>query len=230
MLNIQISSHDHKNFGGYLAQPATLPAPGILLIQEIFGVNKVMRDLADDLAKQGYAVLCPDLFWRQEPGVDITDQSEAEWQKAFSLFQGFDLEMGMQDLKSSLSFLRDHEFCSGKVGTVGYCLGGKLAFLMSTRSDVDAAVSYYGVEIDKFIDEPVRCPLLMHVAEKDQFVPPDAQAKIFDGVQNNPLVTAHVYQNMDHAFARVGGAHYDAQAAALANDRTKEFFKARLVG
>jgi carboxymethylenebutenolidase len=219
----------------YLAEPAGNPGSskanaGILVIQEIFGVNKVMRDICDDLARQGYLALCPDLFWRQEPGVNITDKTKEEWDKAFKLFGGFNLDKGVDDLKASLAVLRKLPGCNGKAGAVGYCLGGRLAFLMATRSDADAAVSYYGVMLAEHLGEVanIRKPLLMHVATEDKFVPKDQQQKVKAAVGANPNVTLHEYQGKDHAFARVGGEHYDKAAAELANQRSAEFFRKHL--
>jgi len=230
MADVTIRAADGGSFSAYLATPKSGKGPGVLLIQEIFGVNKVMRDLADGFAAQGYAVMCPDLFWRQEPGIQITDQSEAEWKKAFALYQGFNVENGVDDLKATLAALRKHPACSGKVGSVGYCLGGKLAYLMATRSDADANIGYYGVGIQDSLGEAksIKKPLMLHIAGKDQFVPPEAQAKIKQGLQSNKLVTLHDYPQQDHAFARVGGQHYDKAAAAQANQRTAEFFKKNL--
>ncbi|MCG8594781.1 MAG: dienelactone hydrolase family protein [Kiloniellales bacterium] len=229
MPDITITGPD-GDFGAYLALPASTPAPGLLVIQEIFGVNKVMRDICDGLAAQGYTACCPDLFWRIEPGIQITDQSEAEWQQAFGLFQAFDVDKGVEDLITTLARLRGHEACSGKVGSVGYCLGGKLAYLLGARSDADCNVSYYGVGLDELLDEAPRIsrPILLHVAAKDQFVPPEAQQKIQSGLAGHSQVTLHVYEEQDHAFAREGGAHYDAAAAQLANARTSDFFKEHL--
>ena len=230
MAEVTIRAADGGSFSAYLATPKSGKGPGILLIQEIFGVNKVMRDLADGFARQGYVVLCPDLFWRQEPGIQITDQTEAEWKKAFALYQGFNVEKGVDDLKATLAALRKHPACTGKVGSVGYCLGGKLAYLMATRSDADANIGYYGVGILDSLGEAknIKKPLMLHIAGKDQFVPPEAQAKIKQGLQSNKLVSLHDYQQQDHAFARVGGQHYDKAAASQANQRTAEFFKKNL--
>jgi carboxymethylenebutenolidase len=230
MTDVTIHAADGGSFSAYLAAPKSGKGAGILLIQEIFGVNKVMRDLADGFAAQGYTVMCPDLFWRQEPGIDITDQSEAEWKKAFALYQGFSVEKGVDDLKATLAALRKHSACTGKVGSVGYCLGGKLAYLMATRSDADANVGYYGVGIQDSLGEAknIKKSLTLHIAGKDQFVPPEAQAKIKQGLQTNPLVTLYSYPEQDHAFARVGGQHYDKAAADLANKRTADFFKQHL--
>jgi carboxymethylenebutenolidase len=230
MTEVMVSAADGGSFKAYLATPKSGKGPGILLIQEIFGVNKVMRDLADGFAAQGYAVMCPDLFWRQEPGIDITDKTKAEWDKAFSLYQGFNADKGIDDLKATLAALRRHATCSGKVGSVGYCLGGKLAYLMATRSDSDANVGYYGVGIQDALGEArnIKKPLILHVAGKDQFCPPEAQAQIKAGLRGNPHVTLYDYPEQDHAFARVGGQHYDKAAADLANKRTADFFKQHL--
>jgi len=230
MTDVTIRAADGGSFSAYLATPKSGKGPGIVLIQEIFGVNKVMRDLADGFAAQGYTVMCPDLFWRQEPGIQITDKTQEEWNKAFSLYQGFNVEKGVDDLKATLAALRKHPACTGKVGSVGYCLGGKLAYLMGTRTDADANVGYYGVGIQDSLGEAknLKKPLLLHVAAKDQFVPPEAQAKVKDALKGNALVAIYTYNEQDHAFARVGGAHYDKAAADQANGRTAEFFKKNL--
>jgi carboxymethylenebutenolidase len=230
MAELRIRAADGGNFSAYLATPKSGKGPGIVLIQEIFGVNQVMRDLADGYAGQGYSVLCPDLFWRQEPGIDITDKTDAEWQRAFKLFKGFNVDKGVDDLKATLATLRKHQACTGKAGSVGYCLGGKLAYLMATRSDSDANVGYYGVGIQDLLGEAknITKPLLLHIAEKDQYVPPEAQTKIKEALKGNKLVTIYSYPGADHAFARVGGQHYDRKSADLANKRAADFFKKHL--
>lgn len=217
-------------FMGYLATPASGSGPGVVVAQEIFGVNQVMRDICDGLAAQGYLALCPDLFWRQEPGIQLSDQTDAEWKRAFELFQGFDLDDGVADLKASVESLRGTQGCSGRVGGVGYCLGGLLAYLMATRTSVDCSVGYYGVNIVEHLDEAgdIAKPLMLHVASEDEFVPKEAQAKVGEGLAANPYVTIRTYQGMDHAFARPGGAHYDRAAAELANTRTDDFLAANL--
>jgi carboxymethylenebutenolidase len=229
MPDITIDGPD-GSFGAYLAVPASTPAPGLVVAQEIFGVNQVMRDICDWLAGEGYAACCPDIFWRIEPGIQITDQTEAEWQRAFELFGLFDVDKGVEDLKTTLAHLRGRPECSGKVGSIGYCLGGKLAFLMATRTDADCNVSYYGVGLDELLGEAgnITKPLLMHVASQDQFVPPEAQEKIKTGLAGHSQVALHVYEGRDHAFARVGGEHYDAAAAELANGRSLAHLQASL--
>lgn len=231
MAYVTISAADGSTFQAYHAAPeGDGDAPGIVLIQEIFGVNKVMRDLADEYAALGYQVLCPDIFWRIEPGIDITDQSQAEWDKAFELFNAFDVDKGVEDLKATLAHLKAMSGCNGKAGAVGYCLGGKLSYLMATRSDADCSVSYYGVGLDELLGESsnITKPYLAHMASEDGFVPKEAQEKIKANFSGNALVTLHVYEGQDHAFARRGGAHYDEASATLANERTAEFFKAHL--
>ena len=230
MPDVTIQAAGGGQFGAYLAIPDSGRGPGIVVCQEIFGVNAVMRDICDGLASQGYTAICPDLFWRQEPGIQITDKTDAEWQRAFALFNGFDLDKGMDDLAATLAFLRGHAACSGKAGAVGYCLGGRLAYHMATRTDADCSVSYYGVGIESVLDEAgkITRPLMLHIAEKDQFVPPEAQAAVKAALSGNPQVTAHSYAGQDHAFARVGGAHWNAEAAGQANDRTAAFFAAHL--
>lgn len=229
--SITIQAHDGGSFEAYVARPAgNGPFPAIIVIQEIFGVNAFLRGICDNLAKEGYVAICPDLFWRQEPGIQLTDRSEEEWKRAFELFNGFNVDLGVEDLKSTLAAARTLDGTNGKVGTIGYCLGGKLAYLMATRSDADANVSYYGVGLDELLGEAgnIQKPLLMHIAEQDKFVPPEAQKKILDALLNKPSITLHVYQGVDHAFARVGGEHYDAPMAETANDRTRRHLKAHL--
>jgi carboxymethylenebutenolidase len=224
MPDVKIQSFDANEFGAYCAMPPSGNGPGLIVIQEIFGVNANMRQICDDYAAKGYVAVCPDLFWRQERNVQITDKTEAEWAKAFELYKGFDVEAGVRDLLSTLAYLRKMPGCNGKVGAVGFCLGGRLAFLMSTRSDVDVSVGYYGVELDKYTDEiyDIRTPLMLHMAELDQFVPETARAKIARAAARNPIVVVHLYNGVDHAFARIGGKHFNKEAAELANLRTQE--------
>jgi carboxymethylenebutenolidase len=217
-------------FSAYVAKPAAESAPVIVVIQEIFGVNQVMRDITDGYAAQGYLAICPDLFWRIEPDIDITDQSEAEWKRAFELFNTFDVDKGIEDIAATIDQVRDLPGSNGKVGAVGFCLGGLLAYLTATRTDVDAAVGYYAVGLDKHVPEAEKLavPLMLHIAGEDGFVPKEAQAAIHAALDNQTLIEIHDYPGRDHAFARVGGEHYDAADATKANDRTLAFFKAKL--
>lgn len=218
------------SFSAYVARPAQPATAAVVVIQEIFGVNAVMRQITDGLAAQGFLAICPDLFWRIEPGIELTDQSEAEWQRAFGLFNAFDVDAGVKDIAATISTIRQDPAAGGKVGAVGFCLGGLLAYLTATRTDVDASVAYYGVGIDGRLGEAEKLthPLLMHIAEEDGFVSKEAQAKIIGALSGDKLVEIHTYPGCDHGFARTGGQHYDAAAAALAGQRTLDFFRKRL--
>lgn len=223
---VQIKAKDGGTFSAFVSYPDTdLSAPGVIVIQEIFGVNENMRNICLNLSQAGYIALCPDLFWRLEPGVELTDKTEKDWQKGFELYQRFDSDQGVEDLKDALGYLRQQKDCTGKVGTIGYCLGGRLAFLMAERSDADCNVSYYGVGIESHLNDSakIKKPLLMHMAGKDKFVPFAAQQKIRTALNSHSNVELHVYQDMDHAFARVGGQHYDSAAAHQADSRTADF-------
>lgn len=217
-------------FSAYVARPSATKAPAVVVIQEIFGVNAVMRETADWLAGEGYLAICPDLFWRIEPGIDITDKTKAEWDRAFELFGLFDADKGVNDIAATIDTIRADPGCSGKVGAVGYCLGGKLAYLTAARTDIDASVSYYGVGLDALTGEAagIKKPLLMHIAGEDGFVPKEAQAAIHAALDGHPLITIHDYPGRDHAFARHGGEHYDAADAGKANARTLAFFRGNL--
>jgi carboxymethylenebutenolidase len=221
---------DDGTFGAYVARPGRSPAPAVVVIQEIFGVNQVMRDVTDSLAAEGFLAVCPDLFWRIEPGIDITDRSEAEWKRAFELFNAFDVDAGVKDIAAAIDQVRGDPACTGKVGAVGFCLGGLLAFLTATRTDADASVAYYGVGIEGRVAEAEKLahPVMLHIAEEDQFVPKAAQQVILQALKDHPLIEIHTYAGRDHAFARPGGEHYHEADAKLAGGRTLTFFKKHL--
>jgi len=219
------------DFHAYVARPATPgPWPAVVAIQEIFGINHVMREVCAWLAGQGYLALCPDLFWRLERGVDITDKSQPEWDKALDLMGRFDVDKGVEDIRATIDHIRGLESCSGKVGAVGYCLGGKLAFLTALRTDSDASVGYYGVGLGQHLEEAkgLARPLMLHIAEEDGFVPKDVQASVKAALANNPNAVIHSYPGRDHAFARPGGAHYHHEDAETANARTAAFLAEHL--
>jgi carboxymethylenebutenolidase len=218
-------------FTAYVARPAGVSrGPAVIAIQEIFGVNDVMRGVCDALAAEGYLAICPDLFWRLQPGVELTDQTKAEWGQALALMNGFDVDAGLLDIQATIDAVRALPECDGKVGAVGYCLGGKLAFLTATRTDANACVSYYGVGLEPLLGEieGMTHPLLVHIAGEDGYTPPDSRLRVIKALEHQPMITVHVYPGRDHAFARPGGEHYDAADAALADQRSMAFFKAYL--
>ncbi len=196
----------------------------IVLIQEIFGVNDALRETAASLAEQGFIVIAPDLFWRQKPGVNLSDKTEAEWAQAFALMNGFDQDKGVDDLITTLDAARKLPGCNGNAGTMGFCLGGRLAVMMATRSNADVNVSYYGVALDNLAAEfeNIDSPLMLHIAENDEYFPTEAQEKLLDALEENEWVDAFIYPNTKHAFARPHGIHYDARSATIANGRTTE--------
>ncbi len=204
--------------------------PAIVVIQEIFGVNHTMRQVADALAACGYLAIVPDLFWRFEPGIELDDRKPDELAKAFELFPKVDVDKAVDDVAATLKAVRAMPGCDGKVGAVGYCLGGLIAFLTATRTDADAVVSYYGVNIDKFTPEATKLahPLLLHIAGEDKFVPHEAQEKIVADLKNLPQVEIARYPGRDHAFARDGGDAFHKEDAARANDMTLAFFRKHL--
>jgi carboxymethylenebutenolidase len=223
--NIRISASDGSgSFTGYLATPASGTGPGVVVVQEIFGVNKDVRAKADAWAAEGYVALAPDLFWRQQPDVQLNTLDEAEWKQAFGFYQGFNFETGLADLQATINQLRSNS--SGKVGTVGFCLGGALAYLCAVNTDADANVGYYGVGIEKMLDgaSKISTPLILHIATADGFVPPEAQAQIHSVLDAHRQVTLYDYLGQDHAFSRIGGDHYDEAAATLAHQRTAALF------
>ena len=230
MTYITIPAKDKGSFQAYMAMPEEKPAGCVIVIQEIFGINQGIREKCDWLASQGFIACAPDLFWRIEPGIELSDQVPEELQIAFDLFGKFDIDTGIEDLRSTYHTLKGHAEGNGKVGCLGYCLGGKLAYLMSCRSDVDASIGYYGVGIEGLLAEAnnIYSPLMLHIAEEDGFVPKGAQEKIHAGLESNDFITRHSYADMDHAFTRVGGDAYNEEQAKIADDRSVEFLKSAL--
>ncbi|MGZ8407402.1 MAG: dienelactone hydrolase family protein, partial [Caulobacteraceae bacterium] len=195
------------------------------------GVNAVMREVCDQLASDcGYLAICPDLFWRLEPGVELTDKTKAQWDAALGYMNRFDADKGIEDIQAAIDFVRARPDCNGKVGDVGYCLGGRLAFMAAARTSTDASVSYYGVGLDGLLGEAdaIRSPLMLHIAGEDGFSSHAARDKVVEALKDYPQVMIHVYDGQDHAFARPGGEHFNREAAGLANGRTAAFFKEHL--
>lgn len=223
---IDISSEDGGSFKGYLALPEKGSGPGIVVLQEIFGINANIRSVCDLYAEEGYVVLAPDLFWRLEPGVEL-GYDGADMEKAFALYQKFDVDQGVRDIAAAIAALRVRPECKGKVGALGFCLGGTLAYLTAARTDVDCAVGYYGVGIENLLGEAkeISCPLALHFGEKDKYSPPEAIERIRTGLSNLPEVEIHVYPGADHGFSARGRAAYDKPAAGMAHSRSIALFR-----
>ncbi|WP_428539936.1 dienelactone hydrolase family protein [Rhodopila sp.] len=231
MASITIQATDGSGgFTAYVVEPKAKPAGAVVVIQEIFGVNQAMRDTCAWVADLGFIAVCPDLFWRIQPAIDITDKSDAEWNQAFELFQKFDQAKGIDDLKASVAASRGLPGANGKVATIGYCLGGRLAFMMAQQSDADANISYYGVGLDELVPDlpKVTKPLLVHVADKDEFFPAEGRAAVIKAIEGHKHAVGHVYPGANHAFARVNGVHWDGRSATIANGRSAEALVAAL--
>jgi len=193
-------------------------------------VNADIRKHCDELAEQGFVAVAPDLFWRQEPGVDLSVTSEPDWQHGLRLYQAYERDAGVADVKDTASAVARLPECTGKVAVLGYCLGALMVFLTAARHGVDAAVAYHGGDTEKDLNEVdgLRAPLLMHLGEEDEFISKPAQTEIKKALANKPNATVYSYPGQRHAFSRHNGAHYNASAAALANGRTSEFLYQRL--
>jgi len=194
-------------------------------------VNADIRKHCDELVEQGYIAVAPDLFWRQEPGVDLDVTSEADWQHGLSLYAAYNRDAGIGDIKETIKAVRNLPECNGKVAALGYCLGALMVFLAPVRnSGVDAVVAYHGGDTEKYLGEVagLHAPLLMHLAEEDEFISKSAHAAIKTALAKKPNATVYGYPGQNHAFSRHNGAHYNAAAAALANGRTSQFLHQQL--
>ena len=213
----------------YVARPAGAARAAIIVVPEIFGVNAGIRRKCDDWAGQGYLALVPDIFWRFAPGVELDPDVPEQLQEAFGYFQQYDADAGVKDIEAAIHHLRRSEGCA-KVGLVGFCLGGRLAYMAATRTDISASVGYYGVMIDQMLNEShaIAHPLMLHIPTADHFVGPDAQAAIHAGLDGHPKVALHDYAGLDHGFAAETGDRRDDAGAALADQRTREFFAQHL--
>jgi carboxymethylenebutenolidase len=224
---VQIAGPDGA-FRAYVARPAGTPKAAVVAIQEIFGVNAVMRGKADWLAREGFLAVAPDLFWRIKPGIDITDQTDAEWKQAIDYMNQLDKNASVRDVQATLTWARSQGV--SKVGVMGYCMGGYIAFLAECRTDTDASVAYHGGGIHTALGEAggIKKPVLLHNPMKDSFIPVEALNTIRETLKDNPRVTIHEYAGQDHAFTREGGKHYDEAAKQLADGRTIAFLKQHL--
>jgi carboxymethylenebutenolidase len=214
------------SFKAWLAEPSGTPRGAIVVIQEIFGVNEGIRRKCDHWASLGYLAIAPDLFWRLKPGIEFDPDVPDEFQAALEHMGKFNQDQGIRDIEAAIRAARSRLPEGGKVGAVGYCLGGRLAYMTAARTDVDATVGYYGVMLDGLLGEKhaIAHPLLLHIAGADHFVPPEVQAKVHEGLDDHPKVTIYDYPGEDHGFATEMGKRRSEKAAELADSRTEAFF------
>jgi carboxymethylenebutenolidase len=217
------------DFPAYVARPAGTPTAAIIVIQEIFGVNAGIRKKADHWASLGYLAVAPDVFWRQQEGIELDADVPEQFQQALGFMQGHDFDAGIRDVEATIRWIRRVAGVP-KVGLVGYCMGGKIAYEAATRTDIDASVGYYGVGIAGMLNEShaIARPLLLHVPTADGFVPPDQQKAMHAALDPNPHATLHDYEGLDHGFAAEEGKRRDEAGARLADSRTEAFFAQNL--
>lgn len=228
--NTTITSFDGGHtFGAYVARPADTPTAAIVVIQEIFGVNAGIRRKCDLLAEEGYLAIAPDLFHQFEPGMELDPDIEPEMEQALDLFGKFDQDHGVRDIEATIKYAREKEGCA-KVGAVGYCLGGRLAYMTAARTDSNATVGYYAVGVDGLLDEKaaIARPLMLHIPQKDGFVDAETQTAMHAGLDDHPKVTLHDYPGLDHGFATEFGDRRDDEGAKTADARTAKFFAEHL--
>lgn len=218
------------NMSAYLAIPEGKPKGAIIAIMEIWGVNETMRTHAKEFSDAGYICIVPDLFWRQEPNVELSDKKSEDIKKAFDLYYDFDYDLAVNDMKDTEKYLKNLSDYDGKVGAVGYCLGGKLCYLMCCRTNIDCAIAYYGTYIEHHIKEVTNLhrPFLLHMAMKDRWVQKEVNDLLERKLNKNPLVTICKYPDADHAFARHGGLTYKKSEADEALKISLKFFEKHL--
>ena len=216
-------------FGAYVARPGGMPRGAIIVIQEIFGVNPGIRQKCDKLAAEGWLTVAPDLFWRLQPGIELDPDIQTEFTQALDWMGQFNQDKGIRDIEATIHHIR-HTLGVAKVGCVGYCLGGRLAYMTAARTDIDASVGYYGVGIDGLLGEKhaIANPLMLHIPTADGFVPPETQAAMHTALDDHPRVALHDYVGLDHGFATETGLRRQEEAAQLAENRTAAFFAENL--
>jgi len=228
-MTVKVPSKTGGEFSAYVALPVR-PGPAIVVVQEIFGVNANIRSTCDFLASRQFVAIAPDFYWRTDPGIELDPATDME--RARAIRMKTDDNLASDDADAAMEFIKKHPHCTGRVGVVGYCWGGMIAYLTAVRHKPEAASSYYGVGIEKHLDQAknLACPMLIHYAGQDQFAGPEVASKVKETFAHDKRVTVHEYPKAGHAFARHGGAHFDAKAADLADMRSLSFFVEHLIG
>ncbi|KTR84689.1 carboxymethylenebutenolidase [Novosphingobium barchaimii] len=228
--NTQIPTLDEDGqIPAYVVQPQGQPRAAIIVQQEIFGVDAGIQKKCQEWADRGYLAVAPDTFWRQQPGVELDADVPEQFQEAIGYMTKHDFDLGIRDIEAVIHWIR-REREIAKVGLVGFCMGGRVAYMAAARTDIDASVGYYGVMIDQMLGEKnaIANPLMLHIPTADHFVGPDAQKAIHAGLDDHPKVTLHDYEGLDHGFAAEIGSRRDEAGATLADERTQAFFAEHL--
>jgi carboxymethylenebutenolidase len=228
--SVRVAAHG-DTFDAYVSRPGEARGrPAIIVLHEVFGVNADIRSTCDELAQAGFVAVAPDLFWRQQRNVDLSVTSQQDWEKGVSLYKAFDVDAGVRDVEATVAAARALTGTNGRVGVMGFCLGGLLTYLTAARTSVDAAVAFHGGRTEEFLDEAadIDVPLQMHLAADDEFIPSTAQRAITAALADNTNVEIHSYPGCRHAFSRHGGLHYEPNAAQLSRQRTLEFLRRHL--
>jgi len=230
MPDIKIHSLDGTAFDAHLALPKGDHGPGLIVIKGLFNQKEAIEKICASYAQQGFVVVCPDLFHRQDLGPSVDENNEPDFERATKLYNSFDIEAGLRDLLATLAYIRKMPECGGKVGAVGYCLGCRMAYLMAARSDIDCTIGFYGIGIDTLLDEvyDIRTPLLLHFGENDKLLQPTARQRILKALAKNEVITAHTYEAAEHGFMRENSPTYNSKQADVANTRSRDFLEAHL--
>ena len=224
---VRLSRDGARSFEGYLARPAQPRRPGIVVLSDMFGLNEPIRAVADHYANRGHAALVPNLFWRSDiPGAISYD--EPQHASAWARLKALDLDVVSADMGAATGWLRAQPFANGKVAAIGFCGGGRFAYLAAVRCGVDAAASLYGLGISQHIGEigSARGPLQLHYGLQDQHIPRQEIDTVAAGVRGRPNVEVFLYAEAGHSFANPVRPTYDAAAAKLAGERIEAMLKA----
>ncbi len=230
MLNTEVKT-EAGSMGAYIAMPKNAgPAPAVVILMEVFGVNRFIRRIADFWAQQGLIALAPDLYWRLRPGIELDPETDGHRKEALATRGQMDTDAAVLDVEACVQHLRKMQACTGKVGTSGYCLGGLIAYLSGVRGTADANVSYYGVGIEAYLKEAekLQSPFLFHVGETDAWTPLPVRRALDAALLPLSDVTSHTYEGTGHAFAREGASADVPEMRERANARTKAFFQRTL--
>jgi carboxymethylenebutenolidase len=225
--NLTLATEGTRSFDAYYARPSSAgTSAAVMVLSEMFGLNDPIRDVADSYARHGYAALVPNLFWRSEITRALAYEGP-DREIAWARLKGLDLDAAAEDIRTALRWMRSRPSSTGKVVAVGFCGGGRLAFLAATRTDIDGAVSLYGLGIAHHLHELVhqRCPLQIHYGLQDQHIPQAEIDTVAKAVHGRPSVELFVYPDAGHSFCNSARPTYDAEAAALAGTRIEELLQ-----